>query len=208
MGGMAQGGTAAALAIAAAREGAADLTGAEASFASLKELLERMNHAVYRGIDCGGIVGLSGTTLCAALIEEDRARIFWCGDSRVYLLRAGQLYQLTEDHIYARYLKEMVDEGVITAAEAAANPRRGYLTGYLGMGALEDYSITTGPTRLLPGDRLLLCTDGLYRALEAAELTDCLSAPPVAAAGRLIGAVARHRLPGQDNATALVLQYG
>ncbi len=208
MGGMAQGGAAAALALRTIGQAAGELPGADAPFEALRTLLETANRAVYQGVGRGGVPGLSGTTLCAVVVEQNRARVFWCGDSRAYLSRGGRLYALTDDHIYARYLTQMVREGVITEEQALANPRRGHLTGYLGMRALEDYSITTGPMTLEEGDRLLLCTDGLYRGLGEGGLNEHLAAPPRRAVGRMLAELMRRHLPGQDNATALVLQWG
>jgi protein phosphatase len=152
-------------------------------------------------------MGMAGTTLAAAVVKNRQMHLFWSGDSRVYLLRSGKLSTLTDDHIYAKYLSEMVAEGVITEAEARMHPGRGYLTGYIGMRSMEDYSITPGGLALEAGDGLLLCTDGLYKCLDEAEMRRCMVPGTAAAAGALIRQVVKKRLPGQDNATALVLKW-
>jgi PPM family protein phosphatase len=207
MGGLARGGAAARLALASAQREAALLLPGNITYDGMKAALERINSDVYHCIDNNGIMGMAGTTLCAAAIEGRSMRLFWSGDSRAYLWRGGKLTQLTEDHIYARYLQEMVAEGVITQAEALQHPSRAHLTGYIGMRALEDYSITAAALDVQKGDGLLLCTDGLYKCLEEAQMCRCMGLNAFAAAEALIKVVTKKRLRGQDNASALVLKW-
>jgi serine/threonine protein phosphatase PrpC len=75
------------------------------------------------------------------------------------------------------------------------------------MRALEDYSIMADPIELQKGDALLLCTDGLYKCLDNAQMGRRISGSAQASASALIRAVARKHLKGQDNATALVLKW-
>jgi protein phosphatase len=207
MGGLARGGLAARLAVEAAGRESEALLWQGASFDTMKRALAGINEEVYRSVMTFGAAGMSGTTLCAAVIERrSLLRFFWCGDSRAYLWRGGRLAQLTEDHVYARYLKEMVAEGVISVADARTHPARGRLTGYIGPRSLEDYSIVAEPLELLRGDGLLLCTDGLYKCLDIGEMGRCMRDGAEASAGALIKAVIKKRLRGQDNATALVLK--
>lgn len=207
MGGLARGGAAAQLALEAAQREAGKLLELGATFFTMKRALERINAEVYRSVESFGAMGMSGTTLCAAVIERRSLRLFWCGDSRAYLWRGGSLTQLTEDHVYARYLKEMVAEGVISVADARTHPARGRLTGYIGMRALEDYSIAQEVTDLRRGDGLLLCTDGVFKCLDLRQMIRCMHESAASSAAALIRAVARKRLKGQDNATALVLKW-
>lgn len=207
MGGLARGGAAAALALDSSKNEAQALLTGPLGFDAMKQALIRINSDVYAGIASYGVMGMAGTTLAAAVVKDKKLHLFWSGDSRVYLWRNGKLSMLTEDHVYARYLSEMVAEGVITEAEARMHPGRGYLTGYVGMRSMEDYSITPGSLALEAGDGLLLCTDGLYKCLDEAELRRCMVPGPAAAAGALIRCVVRKRLPGQDNATALVIKW-
>jgi serine/threonine protein phosphatase PrpC len=206
MGGLANGGAAAAVALEAAGREAEPLLDAGADYRAMKDALLRINDAVYRSVESFGAAGLSGTTLCAAVIKRRTLRLFWCGDSRAYLLRAGGIERLTEDNVYALYLKEMAAEGVISVADARAHPARSRLTGYLGAHAPEDYSISAHSIALQAGDTLLLCTDGLHRCLGATEIVHGMGGSAAASAGRLIRAVVKKRVRGQDNATALVLK--
>ena len=207
MGALARGGSAASVAVEASGEEAGRLLEAGACYEAVKESLVRVNSRVYRMVDNMGVMGMSGTTLCAAAVMGRAVRLYWSGDSRAYLWRGGRLSRLTEDHVYARYLAEMVAEGVITEADARTNPQRTHLTGYLGMRALEDYSVMASTLVMGRGDSLLLCTDGLYKCLEEEEMGRCLGRSAYGAAGALVGMVAKKRLRYQDNATALVLRW-
>ena len=184
MGGLARGGVAARVAVEAAEREAGPLLSDGASYFTMKGALERINAEVYRSVANFGAMGMSGTTLCAAVIERRSLRLFWCGDSRAYLHRGGELAQLTQDHVYARYLKEMVAEGVISVADARMHPGRGRLTGYVGMRALEDYSVMPEPVELLHGDILLLCTDGLYKCLDSGEMARLMRGGAESCGGR------------------------
>lgn len=207
MGGLARGGAAARLALESAQREAQTLLAGGVCFESMKRALEAINGEIYHSIRSFGAVGMAGTTLCAAVLEGRRLRLFWSGDSRTYLFRGGRLELLTEDHVYARYLREMVVEGVIGERDAQTHPRRGHLTGYLGMRALEDYSITPAFLELTEGDGLLLCTDGLYKCLDETQICRCMGNGAQQAADALIRQIVKKRLPRQDNATALVLKF-
>lgn len=207
MGGLARGGAAAEIALKAAERESCALLAEKISFESMKAALENINEDVYRSVSSYGIMGMAGTTLCAAALEGRALRLFWSGDSRAYLWSGGKLRRLTEDHVYARYLKEMVTESVISEADARTHPKRSYLTGYVGMQELEDYSIMPEAMEMVKGDGLLLCTDGLYKCLEEEQLSRCMGMDACGAAGAMIRQVAKKRLKGQDNATALVLKW-
>lgn len=106
-----------------------------------------------------------GTTLTAMLRDGRDIALVHVGDSRAYLLRAGELYQITHDHTF---VQSLVDEGRITLEEAATHPYRSLLMRTLdGTGAAEpDLELRHAE----PGDRYLLCSDGLTAVLGADEL--------------------------------------
>ena len=114
--------------------------------------------------------GMSTTIVLAALAGE-KLYVMNLGDSRAYLLRAGQIYQLTADHTWAQAAYEA---GTITAAEAQRHPGRNQLQRSLGAQHPINVArglIAPGATHMeeyllvQPGDALLLCTDGIYRRL-------------------------------------------
>jgi serine/threonine protein phosphatase PrpC len=121
------------------------------------------------------------------------------GDTRAYLARNGSLRRLTEDHTVAA---EMVRDGQLTAAEAADHPHRVVLTRALGVGP--EVPLDTSSRPVEPGDRLLLCSDGLFNHVPDDELSSMLlgSGSPQAAVDALLElGLARG---GEDNLSVVV----
>ncbi|MGW4778516.1 MerR family transcriptional regulator [Streptomyces filamentosus] len=145
----------------------------------------------------GALAGLdgSGTTLTAALLAGGRLALLHVGDSRAYLLRDGRTRQLTRDDTV---VQELVDAGGLDPEEAAARPDRALLLKALdGGGAVPVPSLAVHEVR--PGDRLLLCTDGLSALVPPADLARALAAAPTpGAAAEALRALA-HALGAPDN---------
>jgi len=141
-----------------------------------------------------------GATVVLALHRQNQALIAHLGDSRAYLLHAGQLTCLTRDHSLAQLLLET---GEITAAEVAHHPGRAQLTRYVGMP--REVLPETCSFTLAPGDRLLLCSDGLWRPLGSEALRTQLQSdePPERLCQQLVAAA--NDASGDDNSTALVV---
>ncbi len=110
-----------------------------------------------------------GTTLVAAVIENDKVFIVYVGDSRAYVFRENELKQLTTDH---SYVMELVKSGSITMQEAEVHPKRNIITRAIGI--KEDVEADTVIEQVHPGDKILLCTDGLSGMLSRAEMTKIL----------------------------------
>ncbi|WP_042386408.1 MerR family transcriptional regulator [Streptacidiphilus melanogenes] len=148
-----------------------------------------------------GIAGLgeSGTTLTALVWSGTELVLAHVGDSRAYLLRGGELLRLTTDHSHVRTL---VDEGRLTEEEAAAHPQRALLTRALD--GREGSSADVSARQARPGDRYLLCSDGVSAVLPEAEIRRVLVAAedPDAAVRELV-ALAR-RAGGPDNVAVAV----
>jgi PPM family protein phosphatase len=149
-----------------------------------------------------GQPGLSGmgATLVLTLLRGGQALVVHMGDSRAYLCRGSGMQRLTRDHTVVQVL---LDGGVITPDEAASHPARNQLTRFVGMTGepLPDVRLVD----LLPGDRLLLCTDGLSGLLADQQLQALLAqhSDPARACRRLIEAA--NAAGGNDNVTALVV---
>jgi protein phosphatase len=139
-----------------------------------------------------------GTTVTGVFWLDGRLAIVHVGDSRAYLLRDGELLQLTHDHTYVQTL---VDAGRISEDEAAVHPRRSLLMRALdGVNPVEaDLSIREA--RL--GDRLMLCTDGLCGVMSADDIRARLSGgDPTGAVTRLVDFALERGAP--DNVTVVV----
>jgi protein phosphatase len=142
---------------------------------------------------------LVGTTLVAVLIFDHRYACIWCGDSRAYLLRDGQLRQISRDH---SEVQELLDQGAITAEQAKTWPRRNVVTRALGAYDQVELEIVDGPTG--PGDRFLLCSDGLIGHLSDAEIAQALAdANPGKACERLVQLTLQRG--ASDNVSVIVI---
>ena len=141
-----------------------------------------------------------GTTLTAVLLEGDEGRFAHVGDSRAYLLRGGELQQLTDDH---SLVGEMVREGRLTRDEAAVHPHRSILSRALG--TEPHVRIDELVIALAPDDVLLLCSDGLCGVVADEDIRKQLARPDPAEAARKLIQLARKR-GGPDNITAVVLR--
>lgn len=141
-----------------------------------------------------------GTTLTLLRVEGPRVRLAHVGDSRAYLLRDGELRQLTDDHTL---VNRMVREGKLTEEEARIHPHRSILTRALGVDG--DIEIDVFTVELDPGDRILLCSDGLTTIVGDEEIRAVLTsrADPQEACDELV--TAANRGGGPDNITVVVL---
>lgn len=158
------------------------------------------NRAVIQAAEQGrGREGM-GTTLTAAMVDGTRVAIAHVGDSRAYLLSGGELIQLTDDH---SMVADMVRAGTLSEADARWHPNRSVITRALGTDP--DMTAETYEVDAAPGDRLLLCTDGLHGMVPDERIAAILgdTADPSAAVRRLVDAALD--AGGQDNVSAVVV---
>ncbi|MFG1675247.1 MerR family transcriptional regulator [Micromonospora sp. NPDC049282] len=123
------------------------------------------------------------STLTAIVGRGTRLALVHVGDTRAYLLRGGELSRLTQDHTYVQTL---VDQGRLTLAEAGAHPQRALLARALGAGGEVEADLALRTA--LPGDRYLLCSDGLSAVVDPGALHAALAGAddPETAVGRLV----------------------
>lgn len=142
-----------------------------------------------------------GTTLVAVLADKKSFAVANVGDSRLYLFRAGKLSQVTRDH---SLVQEQVSKGLMTAEQAEQSDLKNVLTRALGVGPEVDVDVDEHP--LLPGDLLLLCTDGLCKMMEDGVIESELQkmTTPADMCVRLVK-LANDR-GGKDNVTVIVAQ--
>jgi protein phosphatase/serine/threonine-protein phosphatase Stp1 len=137
------------------------------------------------------------TTVVVLLARGSHFACLWAGDSRAYRLRAGALARITRDH---SVVQEMVEAGLLDEAEAERHPQANVIT--RAVGAPGQLDLDKVSDRVLPGDLFLLCSDGLFKALEEPEIAGLLAAGR-GAMGLLDAALASG---ARDNVTALVVQ--
>jgi protein phosphatase len=203
MGGMANGGEASHLAVRAFLQSYMAKPAGESVPTAMLRALDEANQAV---ITLSHQVGEEnvGTTLVAAVIHGDTLHWVSVGDSRLYLWRNVQLTQLSEDHIYANDLDRDAASGNISREDAENHPERCSLTSYLGLTTLDLVDHNLNPYPLLPGDRLLLCSDGFYAALEEIEIVPVFEREAQQTAEDLVALVLAKDRPGQDNLTVAI----
>jgi serine/threonine protein phosphatase PrpC len=161
--------------------------------------IESANAAVFATAAGDAALRGMGTTMTVAVLEGDAVTIGHVGDSRAYLLRDEELRQLTTDH---SVVAELIAAGEITEAEAQSDPRRSMITRALGIDA--DVQVDVLDVELRPGDRLLLCSDGLTTMVRDDDIADVLrgEVDPRDAAEGLIDAA--NMAGGADNITVVV----
>lgn len=138
-----------------------------------------------------------GTTLTAVVVNGDRVHVAHVGDSRCYLWRKGRLQQLTEDH---SLIAEQIKAGAISEKEAKQSRLRHVITRSVGFERHAEMEIRS--VAAVEGDRLLLCTDGVFGLITDVELQDMMAGELEALPAQLI-ALANER-GGDDNITAVV----
>jgi len=150
-----------------------------------------------------------GTTLAAVARvgvrdgADDRLVVVNVGDSRVYLFRNGELHLLSADH---SRVADLVRAGEITPAEASDHPERHVLTSALGV--TDTVAPSVNHTRPEPGDRLLLCSDGLFNEVPEPDIAALLGSvePAERVADRLVAQAKANG--GSDNVTVVVADIG
>ncbi len=150
-----------------------------------------------------------GSTLAAVVAEPQQFRWAAVGDSRIYLFRAGRLLQLNREHNYAADLLLYAVNRQLSFQEARNDPKRKRVTSFIGMGALRYVDGMQRPVRTVTGDRILICSDGVFNTLSEQKIEAVLAESPDAktAAETLEAAVLEANNPYQDNFTALILSY-
>ena len=172
---------------------------------ALQEGLFAANEAVYALANREGKHGNVGTTLVAAVIHN--GKLYWVsvGDSRLYLLRNKSLVQLSTDHIYARELDAKVQAQQLANEDAKQHPDREALTSYVGSDELTFIDQNRTPLAVAPGDQIIICSDGLYRALSSNEISATGTGAAQEAAQALVEKAVSKGLKHQDNISVVVL---
>lgn len=169
----------------------------------LKTALKLANKKVFKAADNREDYTGMGTTAVAALVSEKTATIGSAGDSRCYLVRGPELTQLTRDD---SWVSAAWAEGILSADEIEKHPLKNVIT--KAVGAKDTIDIEVIEHSLIPGDVLLLCSDGLHSMINDEEIRKIVAPVPDNlddAAARLIAAA--NEAGGKDNVTVVLLRY-
>lgn len=169
---------------------------------SLLRAFEAANREIYDHARKHSKLTGMGTTCTAVAVVNGMAYSAHVGDSRVYLIRGEQSYCMTEDHSATM---EMVKKGIITLAEARTHEERNVILRAMGTRPELEVALWTTPFPLRAGDRLLLCSDGLYEKVEDRELASVAGANDPERACRELIRLAIERV-SSDNVSVAILQ--
>ncbi|MCD7856609.1 MAG: protein phosphatase 2C domain-containing protein [Clostridiales bacterium] len=174
----------------------------------LTRIARRLDTRVIGLTDVDGMPLDGGSTLVAVLGRGSSFRWVTVGDSRLGLFRDGQLIWLNRLHNYRLELDEALSEGAISQAEYQAElPRSAALLSYLGCGELRYIDVQN--IQLVPGDLLLLCSDGLPGLLTGLELSRLLAqlTPKLNNLTELLSPYLNQTRTGLDNTSAIFIRY-
>ena len=159
---------------------------------------------VEKFIEREGITG--GSTLVAIMIRNYNLDFLSVGDSHIYLFQNGMLTQLNREHNYGEVLKEKAARNEVSPEEPYRNSQRHSLTAYIGMGSFDIVDKNAQPITLKTGDKVFLCSDGVYNALGDDALIALLKSDAVTAAKKIEASILSQNLPKQDNFTGVIVE--
>ncbi len=181
----------------------------ENMYAFFKQELEKLDDEIYSLKNPDGSRMGAGTTIVAVLLFGDELYWFSVGDSKLFYLRKNEMHCVTRAHNYAMRLDEMLKDNSIGEAEYKREANKGeQLISYLGMGMAELFDGNYSPFIMEDGDKILLCTDGLYRTVSPDEIRNilCMHETTEKLCTRLEKTVVNKNVKNQDNATWVILQ--
>lgn len=170
----------------------------------LEEAFLAAHHAIHRYRSEHELPETPRTTVVACLIQHNTAIWAHCGDSRLYWLRHGAILGSTRDH---SHIEHLIDRGLATPAERATHPDRNKLYNCVGAASLPKIEAAR-QVSLLPGDVMLLCSDGLWSMVPDATLAQRLATQTIVrAVPELIEMAVAAAGPTGDNTTALAIMW-
>jgi protein phosphatase len=165
----------------------------------LREAVENACQSIYQAAQGDPALAGMGTTVTAAVVAGANTYIAHVGDSRCYLARKGHIYQVSEDH---SLVNEQLKAGAITPEEARNSRFKNIITRSVGFEA--DVTVDMMGLEVEPGDRMVVCCDGLSNLVDDEEILEVVAKSPLdAAPGKLID-LANER-GGDDNITVIVI---
>jgi protein phosphatase len=165
---------------------------------ALREALTLANTRIFSEAQTNADLRGMGTTTSALVICGNQGWFAHVGDSRIYMIRSGEIEQLTEDH---SLVATMVREGLLTTEEAANHPRRNVLQRSIGVGEEVEIDID-GPMNVQENDVFVLCSDGLHGLVKQEEIKEIAKRPLRQAADEFVKLALERGAP--DNVTVIV----
>lgn len=175
---------------------------------ALYRILKQVNEDVNRSLKSDGLYK-SGSTMIAVLVSGKTFQWISVGDSRIYLYRAGYVNRLNRDHDLLQEWMPEILEGQRSCEAALKDPSARKLTSFIGMGQLKYVDGSLRAIDILPGDRIILMTDGVYGELPEAQMAAFLKQYPDVrqAAAEMDRRIRDVQDPHQDNYTTMILGF-
>ena len=161
------------------------------------------NMAIYSTAQSSSVYKMMGTTMTGVIFHNDTAVAVHVGDSRLYLFREGKIVQITTDH---SLVNEQVRRGLLTRAEADRSKIQNVLTRAMGIKKDIEFDLLKFPIKV--GDMMLLCSDGLYKGLREADMSQILQSGKDLSLVKLCKQLVRasNDKDGQDNISAVLIK--
>ncbi len=180
-------------------------TPAEPIPAALQRSVRAANDGVVALARSYGLSDGMGTTLVAAAFHDTVMHYVSVGDSGLFLLRGGNLQMLNRPHVFANLLDAAVARGTLSAADAESHPERESLTSFIGAEMLDEIDASVDPIPLMPGDAVLLASDGLFKTLTHSEMVSSMNGNPLGWPEALVAQTIGKKREHQDNVTVLAV---
>ncbi len=167
----------------------------------VEERIQGAHAALRRESVVRGSGGIIGSTVVALLAWDRHYACVWAGDSRLYLLRGGELRQVSRDH---SLVQDLVEAGELAPEEAESHPQANVVT--RAVGAVEDLVLDKTHEQISTGDMFLLCSDGLTRHVSDQEIAAVLTGETAPGAAQVLIDLALER-GARDNVTTVVVRF-
>lgn len=191
-------------------------SGTQQPVQTLQEAIIRAGQSIYQQSEIDHDRKGMGATCACGWVIGDRLYMASVGDSRIYLLRGNTIHQLSTDHTW---VQEAIESGTLTPEQARGHPNAHVIRRYLGSrqpvvpdlrlrlypGESDDQAEANQGLRLLPGDQLLLCSDGLTDLVSETEILESMQSNPMESAIDMLIDLANQR-GGHDNITIVALE--
>jgi len=168
---------------------------------SLRSALNAANHEIHEASQADKALEGMGTTCAALVVQNGSAHCAYVGDTRLYLIRGGEIYVMTEDH---SAVMEMVHMGIITLEQARHHEDKNVIIRALGSQPEVEVSVWSEPFPVREGDKFLLCSDGLSDLVSDDDIKQAVLAGDSHSSSESLIALAKER-GGYDNVTVGIL---
>lgn len=149
----------------------------------------------------------SGSTLVAAIIRDGYLYFLTVGDSHIYLYRNGAILNLNREHVYREELAVSAVNGEVPMERVKNDKQANSLTSYMGIGRIAHVDRNEDGIKLVAGDKIMLCSDGVYGTISKEQMEYVLKQDVHTAVKQIEEMIQRTDKPYQDNYTAVVLEY-